>query len=78
MALEYGTYPLEHTLQALRAEHWLHNHPEAPARQRHEIKRALRDTFYIDVDDWKTTVYEQARAACLQAVTSLAAAPVRS
>jgi len=78
MALEYGTYPLEHTLQALRAGHWLRNHPEAPPEQQAKIKRALRDTFYIDADDWKTTVYEQARAACLQAVTSLAAAPVRS
>jgi hypothetical protein len=76
MALEYGTYPLEQTLQALRAEHWLHNHPEAPAKQREEIKRALRDTFYIDADDWKAMVYEQARDACLQAIAQLAAAPV--
>src|SRR6266536_1701185 len=52
MALEYGTYSLAHTLRALRAEHWVHNHPEAPARQREEIKRALRDSFYIDADDW--------------------------
>ena len=75
MALEYGTYPLEHTLQTLRAEHWLHNHPEAPAEQRDEIKRALRDTFYIDADDWKAMVYEQARDACLQAIAQLATEP---
>lgn len=75
MALEYGTYPLEHTLDALRAGHWLRNHPEAPPEQQAEIKRALRDTFYVDTDDWKTKVYEQARAACLQAVTMLSAAP---
>jgi hypothetical protein len=73
MVLEYGTYSLEHTLQALRAEHWLHQHPEAPAPQRAEIKRALRDAFYIDADDWKTTVYAQAKAACLQAVAALSA-----
>ena len=72
MALEYGTYPLEQTLQALRAGHWLHNHPEAPAKQREEIKRALRDTFYVDADDWKAMVYEQARDACLQAIAQLA------
>jgi hypothetical protein len=75
MALEYGTYPLEHTLQALRAGHWLHNHPEAPAKQREEIKRALRDTFYVDADDWKAMVYEQARDACLQAIAQLATEP---
>ena len=60
MALEYGTYPLAQTLHALRAEHWLHNHPEAPARAASEIKRAMRDAFYIDTDDWKTMVYAQA------------------
>ena len=74
MALEYGTYPLEHTLQALRADHWLRNHPDAPEAKRAEIKRALRDTFYVDADDWKAAVYEQARAACLQALAPLAAA----
>jgi hypothetical protein len=72
MALEYGTYPIEHTLQALRADHWLRNHPDVPEAQRGEIKRALRDTFYIDADDWKAMVYEQARAACLQALARLA------
>jgi hypothetical protein len=74
MALEYGTYPLEHTLQALRADHWLHNHPEAAPAQKVEIKRALRDTFYVDADDWKAMVYEQAREACLQAIARLATA----
>jgi predicted deacylase len=78
MALEYGTYPLEETLQALRAEHWLHNHPNAPEAQRVEIKQHMRDIFYIDDDDWKARVYAQTRAACLRAVTQLAAAPVRA
>lgn len=78
IALEYGTYPLEQTLQALRAEHWLHNHPEAPPGLRQEIKRAIRDTFYIDADDWKATVYEQAKDACLKALAALCATPVHS
>jgi hypothetical protein len=77
IALEYGTYPLEQTLGAFRAEHWLHNHPEAPTAQRDEIKRQMRDTFYIDSDDWKAMVYTQARSACLMAITRLAAAPVK-
>src|SRR6266540_6726439 len=33
---------------------------------------APRDTFYIDADDWKAMVYEQARDACLQAIAQLA------
>jgi hypothetical protein len=38
IALEYGTYPIEQVLQSFRAEHWLHNHPDAPVEQRQEIK----------------------------------------
>jgi hypothetical protein len=78
IGLEYGTYPLEQVLDVFRAEHWLHNHPEAPEDQHDEIKRRMRDAFYIDRDDWKTQVYAQARNACLTAVTRLAAAAVRA
>ena len=76
MALEYGTLPLEQTLQALRGEAWLHNHPDAPATVAQSIKRAMRDAFYIDADDWKQTVYDQAKAACLKAFGALAPAAV--
>ncbi|NQW92732.1 MAG: DUF2817 domain-containing protein, partial [Polaromonas sp.] len=31
IAMEYGTVPVLDVLGALRAEHWLYNHPEAPA-----------------------------------------------
>lgn len=78
MALEYGTYPLEQVLEAFRAEHWVENHPEAPAKQRAAIKRRMRDTFYIDSDDWKTTVYAQARSAALVTIARLASLPVRA
>jgi hypothetical protein len=78
MALEYGTCPLEETLEVLRAEQWVHNHGEAPAAQRQEIKERMRNVFYIESNDWKTQVYAQARSACLMAVTRLAAQPVRT
>ena len=78
MALEYGTYPLPQTLQALRAEAWLHNHPDAPAEQGEAIKRAMRDTFYVDGDDWKAMVCEQARVACLKGIAALSPAPIHS
>lgn len=76
MALEYGTLSLEQTLQALRAEAWLHNHPDAPGALASGIKRAMRDAFYIDADDWKQTVYDQAKASCLKAFGALAPAAV--
>ena len=78
IALEYGTYPLEQALQAMRAEHWLHNHPHAPAAQRASIKRQMRDMFYVDSDDWKTTLYAQARSAALVAIARLSPQPIRT
>lgn len=75
IALEYGTCPIAEVLQALRAEHWLHNHPGAPASQRRQIKRAIRDVFYIDSDDWKAEVCTQAVDACRKAIGRLARSP---
>ena len=60
IALEYGTLPFAAVLQALRADQWLANHPDAPAAVATPIKRAIRDAFYQDADDWKATVYAQA------------------
>jgi predicted deacylase len=71
MALEYGTVPLPQVLQSLRADHWLHNHPEAHAI-RPAIRQAMRDAFYVDEDDWKATVYAQAQRAALSTVERLA------
>ncbi|MEP6942078.1 MAG: M14 family metallopeptidase [Betaproteobacteria bacterium] len=72
IALEYGTYSIPEMLQALRAEHWLHNHPDAPPTQRDAIKRRLRDVFYVDDDAWKRTVYAQALPTSLIALKRLA------
>jgi hypothetical protein len=72
IALEYGTLPLRQVLQALRADHWLHNHPEAAAELRAAIRRQVREAFYVDADDWKEQVYAQARVAALAAVARLA------
>ena len=74
IALEYGTVPIHESLHALRADQWLQNHPNAPAAQRSEIKRRIRDAFYDDTDEWKAMVFGQARVACLQALRGLAAA----
>lgn len=71
IALEYGTLPFRAVLAALRADQWLANHPDAPAAQRREIKRAIRDAFYQDADDWKAAVYLQARDAVRAALAGL-------
>ncbi|MBB2493861.1 M14 family metallopeptidase [Aquipseudomonas ullengensis] len=61
LTLEYGTLPGLQVLNALRADHWLHRNPQAPAAQQARIKRQLRDAFYVDDDAWKRRVLEQAR-----------------
>ena len=63
IAMEYGTLPLRETLEALRADHWLHNHPDAPAELRARIGRQIRGAFYVETDEWKARVYAQAREA---------------
>ena len=75
VALEYGTLSLAETLQALRADQWLINHPDADPALRATIKAQIRDAFYCDADDWKATVYAQARDGALKALTRLATRP---
>ena len=58
-------------IDALRADQWLENHPDAPHAQRAQIKRQIRDAFYTDTDAWKTRIVEQGVEAAHQAVAGL-------
>lgn len=71
IAMEYGTLPIAEIMQALRGEHWLHNHPQAPATLAKEIKEQMIRAFYTDTDAWKQQIIEQARQALLQAAAGL-------
>jgi hypothetical protein len=71
IAMEYGTHPVNIIIDALRADHWLHLHPEASAAQRARIKQQILDAFYVDADDWKAMIVTQARQAMFQAVNGL-------
>ena len=73
LAMEYGTQPMDKVMYALRAEHWLNNHPEAPAALAAEIKQQLMEAFYTDTDAWKGQIVSQARQALFQAVDGLSA-----
>jgi len=72
IALEYGTQPWDAVTHALRGDHWLALHPEAPAALRQQIKQALMDAFYVDSDAWRTQIIDQAVEAMHQAVHGLA------
>ncbi|WP_020698566.1 M14 family metallopeptidase [Reyranella massiliensis] len=71
--LEYGTLPSPQVRRALRGEAWLAGHPDAPAAVSAEIRRAVRDAFYVDADDWKGMILGQFRAFALQTINGLAA-----
>ncbi len=73
IAMEYGTLPVMEMSYALRAEHWLDNHPEAPAAQAAQIKKLFLDAFYTDTDSWKGQIIAQARQSMFQAVDGLSA-----
>ena len=73
IAMEYGTLPMTEIMPALRAEHWLNIHPEAPSALASQIKRQMMDAFYIDTDAWKNQVISQARQALFQAAQGLGA-----
>jgi hypothetical protein len=72
MALEFGTLPIMQMMNALRADQWAENHPDAPAAQLAQIKRQTRDAFYPDTDEWKSRIAEQALDAAHGAVRGLA------
>ena len=74
LALEYGTQPMEKVMMALRAEHWLHNHPQASADLKAQIKQDLMDAFYTNTDAWRTQILAQAQEAMHQAVRGLSQA----
>lgn len=71
IALEYGTLPLLDVLGALRADHWLHAHPQAAPELADAIRARMREAFYTDTDAWKGQVISQARQAMFQAVDGL-------
>jgi len=71
IAMEYGTLPIDQVIDALRADQWLENHPDAPEAQRKQIKRQIRDAFYTDTDAWKAKVVEQGVEAAYQAAAGL-------
>jgi hypothetical protein len=74
ICLEFGTVPMPQMQAALRAEHWLHRHPEADPALAAAIRQTLRDAFYPDTDAWKQALWSQGLEATQQALAGLAEA----
>ena len=75
IAMEYGTVPVLDVITALRAEHWLNNHPEAPPELAQQIKAQMMAAFYTDTDLWRGQIISQGRQAMFQAVDGLLHTP---
>lgn len=74
IAMEYGTVPPLQVNMAMRAENWLHhhpNHPDVPPELATKIKQDMLAAFYTDTDVWKGQIIGQARQALFQAVAGL-------
>jgi len=71
IALEYGTLPILEVTGALRADHWLYRHPEAPADLAASIRARMFEAFYTDTDAWRGKIIAQAREAMFQSVDGL-------
>jgi len=71
IAMEYGTVSVLDVMNALRGEHWLNIHPDAPADKAQMIKQQMKDAFYTDTDGWKDQILQQARESLLQAADGL-------
>ncbi len=74
IAMEYGTVPVPEVVDALRGEHWLNLHVEAPLELARAIKQRMFNAFFTDTDDWKGQIITQARQAMFQAAAGLGTA----
>jgi hypothetical protein len=72
MALEYGVRPVRETIDALRADNWLHHHGTIDSAVGREIKAQMRAVFYSAAADWQSPVLEQALDAQRRALGGLA------
>ena len=66
-----GLQAMNDMLMALRADHWLHIHPEASDELKQSIKAQIFAAFYTDTDVWREQIISQAREAMFQAIEGL-------
>lgn len=71
-AVEYGTRPIDQVLDAVRADNWLYARGTIDTPLGRSIKRAIRDAFYGEDDEWKENVFERAVAVLRKTLRGLA------
>ncbi|MFC5698411.1 M14 family metallopeptidase [Pseudomonas sp. GCM10022186] len=71
ICLEYGTYPLEKIISALRADHCLYRYGNYSIPQAMEVRSRLKEAFYPNEPEWNAKVWEQAEVVFTQALKGL-------
>lgn len=71
IALEYGTVPMEQVTEALRGDHWLHAKGDPKSDMGRQLKKNIRDAFYVDTPAWKAAVFGRAADFALRAFRGL-------
>ncbi|MEQ9643435.1 MAG: M14 family metallopeptidase [Alphaproteobacteria bacterium] len=74
VTLEYGTYPQEDVIQAIREEHWLWRHGDEASAEGQAIRAKFRKMFYPDEDRWKEMVWARGDQVLRGAAQGLGAA----
>jgi hypothetical protein len=59
LGVEFGTYPLVQTIEAIRAENWLFHHGERSSAAGRRIVAALREAFCPTDADWEVMVRQK-------------------
>lgn len=72
IALEYGTYPTDEVLEAVRRDNWLHVHGEVDSAQGRLFKAYLRERFYPAGAQWAEMVWTRADEVIGKALRGLA------
>jgi hypothetical protein len=73
--LEFGTYPTERMIRALRADNWLHLHGNLASEEGRAIKAELKAVFYPEHSaDWKARVLKKSLDVWERGLAGLSAA----
>lgn len=71
IGMEFGTVALPTMIDAVRADQWLAAHPQAPQALHDQIRREVKEAFYVDTNEWRGSVCGQTRVAVLQSCVAL-------
>ena len=71
--IEFGTHDPIQGVTVFRADNWLHHHGDPRSDLGVEIRRRMRDFFFVEDEEWRRVVAEQGMAAITAALDGVGA-----